>query len=65
VFVAADKTVAAVTPSAIVGERPTGRHSLEILIKEPIQRLSQCGRIRSVVGMEASASNERLDFALA
>jgi hypothetical protein len=27
--------------------------------------MSHCGGIRTVVGMEASASNERLDFALA
>jgi hypothetical protein len=42
-----------------------GRHSLKILIEEPVQGLSHCGGVRTVVGMEPSASNERLDFALA
>jgi hypothetical protein len=42
-----------------------GRHSLKILIEEPVQGLSHCGGVRTVVGMELSASNERLDFALA
>ena len=42
-----------------------GRHSLKILIEESVQGLSHCGGICTMVGMEASASNERLDFALA
>ena len=42
-----------------------GRHSHEIVVKESVQGLSHGGAIRTVVGMEASASNERLDFALA
>jgi hypothetical protein len=36
-----------------------------MLIKKPVQGLSYCIGIRAVVGMEPSASNERLDFALA
>jgi hypothetical protein len=36
-----------------------------MVIEEPVQGLSHCGGIRTVVGMEASASNERLDFAFA
>ena len=41
------------------------QHSLEILVKESVQGLSHCGGVRTMVGMEPSASNERLDFALA
>jgi hypothetical protein len=36
-----------------------------MLIEEPVQGLSHCVGIRTMVGMEASASNERLDFTLA
>jgi len=39
--------------------------SHKMLIKKPVQGLSYCSGIRAVVGMEPSASNERLDFALA
>ena len=42
-----------------------GRHSLKILIEESVQGLSHSGGIGTMVGMEPSASNERLDFALA
>jgi hypothetical protein len=35
------------------------------VVKESVQGLSYSGRIRTMVGIEASASNERLDFALA
>ena len=37
----------------------------EIVVKESVQGLSHRGGIRTMVGMEASASNERLDFAFA
>jgi hypothetical protein len=53
------------TPFIRVGARPHPRHSHKIVVKESVQGLSNCGGIRTVVGMEASASNERLDFALA
>jgi hypothetical protein len=43
----------------------SGPHSLKILIEEPVQGLSHCGGIGTMVGMEPSASNQRLDFALA
>jgi len=39
--------------------------SHKMLVKKPVQGLSYCSGIRAVVGMEPSASNERLDFALA
>jgi hypothetical protein len=42
-----------------------GRHLLEILIEEPVQGLSHSGGTGTMVGMELSASYERLDFALA
>jgi hypothetical protein len=35
------------------------------LIEEPVQGLSHCVGVRTTVGMEASASNERLDLTLA
>jgi hypothetical protein len=35
------------------------------VVKEPVQGLPHCGGIRTVVGIEASASNKRLDFPLA
>jgi hypothetical protein len=40
-----------------------GRHSLKILIEEPVQGPSHSGGVRALVSMELSASNERLDFA--
>jgi hypothetical protein len=43
---------------------PSFWHSHEIVVKESVQGLSHCRGIRTVVGMEPSASNERLDFAL-
>ena len=45
--------------------RPHFQHSHEIVVKESVQGLSHCGGICTMVGIEASASNERLDFALA
>jgi hypothetical protein len=37
----------------------------EKVIEEPVQGVSHCVGVRTVVGMEASAANERVDFALA
>ena len=42
-----------------------GRHLLERLIEEPVQGLSHSGGTGTMVGMELSASYERLDFTLA
>ena len=42
-----------------------GRHLLEILIEEPVQGLSHSGGTGTMVWMEPSAPDERLDFALA
>jgi hypothetical protein len=45
--------------------RPHSQHSHEIVVKESVQGAPHCGGICTMVGIEASASNERLDFALA
>ena len=52
--------------SSKMGQRcPNSQHSHEILIEKPVQGLSHCGGIHAVVGMELSASNERVDFGFA
>ena len=59
------KRVAGVIISPRVSVRPHSQHSHERLIEEPVQSLSYCVGIRTMVGIEASASNGRLDFTLA
>ena len=48
-----------------VNVRPHSEHSHEIVVKESVQGLPDCGGICTMVGIEAPASNERIDCALA